>query len=35
MDMEEIQIAQARAAAESGGHHNVTFHVGSVNKPAV
>ncbi len=28
VDMEESQIALARAAAESGNHSNVTFHVG-------
>lgn len=31
IDMEETQIGLARSAAESGGHDNVTFHVGNVN----
>ena len=31
VDMEETQIALARSAAASGGHENVTFHVGNVN----
>ncbi len=30
IDMEESQIAIARAAAEAGGHANATFHVGDV-----
>ena len=30
VDMEESQIALARAAAEAGGHANATFHVGDV-----
>ena len=30
IDMEESQIALARAAAEAGGHSNATFHVGDV-----
>ena len=30
IDMEESQIAMARAAAEAGGHANATFHVGDV-----
>ena len=30
IDMEESQIALARAAAEAGGHTNATFHVGDV-----
>ena len=32
IDMEESQIALARAAAEAGGHANATFHVGDVTK---
>ena len=31
VDLEESQIELARSAAESGGHSNVTFHVGDVN----
>ncbi len=30
IDIEESQINLARAAAEAGGHHNATFHVGDV-----
>ena len=30
IDMEESQIALARASAEAGGHANATFHVGDV-----
>ncbi len=30
IDMEESQVALARAAAEAGGHNNATFHVGDV-----
>ena len=30
IDMEESQIALARAAAEAGGHSNAAFHVGDV-----
>ena len=30
IDVEESQIDLARSAAEAGGHHNATFHVGSV-----
>ena len=30
IDMEESQIALARAAAEAGGHRNANFHVGDV-----
>ena len=30
LDMEESQIDLARTAAEAGGHHNATFHVGDV-----
>ncbi len=29
LDVEESQINLARAAAEAGGHHNATFHVGN------
>ncbi len=32
IDMEESQIAIARAAARAGGHDNATFHVGDVTK---
>ena len=30
LDMEESQIAMARAAAAAGGHDNATFHVGDI-----